>query len=199
MTTPTQTAMPRAEGPRTWAYVWGAVSVVAVIAVVLVLVRSRQSKPPTPTDDPVAVTKYVATPAFLKLGFDEQRAYLLNLRKATAALRTARETGHLDDAQYRLGRAGGWIGGKLEHLHDYLKQPNDKAKREYIDTMLAHRKEKKAASADDDVALVNSPEVKRIVRSWSKRRETDWEEFHKVTHERKAKLATSAPAAAGHK
>ena len=187
MNTTPQTSTDTPVRSRIWIGVWAALSVAAVVTVVGVIARSRHKGPPPPDGDPVEVAKYVATADFLNLDFDEQRAYLFNLRKSTTALRDARAAGRLDDAQYRDAKAGAWIGGKLEHLRDYLKQPNDKAKLKYIDDMLVRQREKKAEAApDDQPTLSNSPEVKRIVRSWSKRREADWEKFHKVSHERKA-------------
>jgi hypothetical protein len=171
----------------TWIGIWAGLSALAVIAVVVMIARTHHKGPPSPDGDPVEVAKYVSTADFLNLDFDQQRAYLFNLRKSAATLRDARASGRLNEAQYRDAKAGAWIGGKLEHLRDYLKQPNDQAKLKYIDDMLARQKAKKASSAPDDEPTVsNSPEVKRIVRSWSKRREADWEHFHKVSHERKA-------------
>lgn len=189
-------------GPsRRWLYFWACASVVAVVAVVLVLTRGRVGKRPAPTDDPVVVAKYLSTPDFVTLGFDEQREYLMQLRKKTEAVSAAYAGGKLSEEQFRTARAGEWMGGKLEHLREYLKQPTPEAKRDYVDKMLAHRKEKKAAATaatvvasgvaatPDDTAYFYSSEVKRVVGSWSKRRRTEWEEFHKVTHERKQRLA----------
>jgi hypothetical protein len=185
---------------RRWLTFWACASGVAVLAVVLVLVRGHTGKRPLPTDDPAVVAKYLATPEFVTLGFDEQQRYLMELRKNAEAVSAAHAAGRLNDEQLRTARAGGWMGGKLEHLREYLKQPSPQAKQEYLDKMLAHRKEKKAAATtaaaptglaavSDDTAYFYSSEVKRIVGSWSKRRRAEWEEFHKVTHERKQRLA----------
>jgi hypothetical protein len=187
---------------RRWLTFWACASVVAVVAVVLVLVRGHVGKRPAPTDDPAVVAKYLATPDFVTLGFDEQRAYLMELRKNAEAVSAAHAGGKLNEEQVRTARAGAWMGGKLEHLREYLKQPSPQAKQDYVDKMLVHRKEKKApatsaaavpagavAAAPDDTAYFYSSDVKRIVGSWSKRRRAEWEEFHKVTHERKQRLA----------
>jgi hypothetical protein len=199
---PPPTAPPASPKPsRRWVYVWGAASAVAVVLVVLALLKFAVSKPPDPAGDPLTVAKFVATPQFLKLTFDQQRNYMFSLRKEVDALRAARDAGKLDDRQYRYARAAAWTGGKLEHLNDYQKQKTDQAKREYVDKMLGRRKEKKSAAtsaptASEDGSFSDSVEVKQIVKSWSHRREIEWEEFQRVTRERKAALANPPTTAA---
>jgi len=185
---------------RRWLFAWGGASLIAVAAVVWVLARGHASGRPAPTDDPITISKYVGTPDFLTLGFDEQRAYLFTLRKSADAIAQGFAARKLDEPQYRMARAGAWMGGKLEHLRSYLKETTAQGKAQYVDKMLAHRQEKKAAataattnpSSDaEDTAYFHSPEVKKIVSSWSKRRRAEWDEFHKITHERKQQVATS--------
>jgi hypothetical protein len=180
---------------RHWLFAWAGASLVAVAAVVWVLARGHQSVRPAPTDDPITISRYVGTPDFLMQGFDEQRAYLFTLRKSVDAIRQAFAARKLDEPQYRMARSGAWMGGKLEHLRAYLKETTPQGRHEYVDKMLAHRQEKKAAATTgpatdaEDTAYFYSPEVKKIVASWSKRRRAEWDEFHKVTHERKQQLA----------
>jgi hypothetical protein len=192
---------------RRWLIAWGGASLVAVAAVLWVLARGgHQSVRPAPTDDPVTISKYVGTPDFLMQGFDEQRAYLFTLRKSVEPIQRAYAARKLDESQYRMARAGAWMGGKLEHLRAYLKETTPQGRNQYLDKMLSHRQEKKAAataaaatgpaSDAEDTAYFYSAEVKKIVASWSKRRRAEWDEFHQVTHERKQQIAASAAAAA---
>lgn len=184
--------------PRKWLWLWTAISVVAVLAVVWIVLRSRTQVPPAPTDDPTKVAKFVSTPKFLLLSFDQQRDYAYAMRKAVNDLEKARDSGALTSDQYEYARALAWMGGKLEHLKEYLDEPTPEAKKKYVDRMLVRRAQKNAAnpisSADSEEArgFYESPVTRKIVATWSKRRRAQWEEFHTVTHERKAFVPSSA-------
>lgn len=203
---------------RRWLIAWAGASLVAVAAVAWVLARGgHQSVRPAPTDDPITISKYIGTPDFLMQGFDEQRAYLFTLRKSVEPIQQAYAARKLDESQYRMARAGAWMGGKLEHLRAYLKETTPQGRNQYVDKMLAHRQEKNAVSAStrpaaavaaaaaggdttaEDPQYFYSSEVKRIVASWSKRRRAEWDEFHQVTHERKQQIAATAAASGGSK
>lgn len=184
--------------PRRWLWFWSATSVVALAAVVWIILRSRTQVPPAPTDDPIKVAKFASTPKFLLLSFDQQRDYAYAMRKAVSDLEKARDTGALNSDQYENARVLAWMGGKLEHLKEYLDEPTPEARKKYVDKMLVRRAQKNASnpisSADSEEArgFYESPVTRKIVATWSKRRRAQWEEFHTVTHERKAFVPSPA-------
>jgi hypothetical protein len=177
---------------------WGGLSALAVIIVVAVIWRFALQRPAA-SGDPVKVAKYVASSRFLGLDFIEQRNYCKAMREAREALKSAREAERLSAAEYDAAKGAAWIGGKLEHLNDYLEQPTAKEKRAYIDKMLIRRQEKKTQAAtipleiiDDSAAetkMKESKEVTRIVNTWSRRRKGEFEDFLKATSQRKSELA----------
>lgn len=193
---PSMLSSPRSH--RMWRWFWVAASLSGVVAAVWIVQRSRAQTPPAPNEEPLKVAKFVSTPKFLLLSFDEQRDYAYAMRKAIKEIEAARDSGALTADQYEFARVLAWMGGKLEHLKEYLKEPTPEAKKKYVDKMLVNRAKKNTdapVSAADSIearGFSDSPITKKVVSTWSKKRRMQWEEFHKVTHERKAFAPTAS-------
>jgi hypothetical protein len=190
---------------RTWLALWGIGAIAAAVVVGWLLWRWRSPSRPAANADPVAVARFVASPDFVALGFEQQREYCYALRGNSQVVEAAKTQGRLKDNEYAAAKAAAWIGGKLEHLKEFGDLKTAEARRQYIDKLLARRKQKKQEHAaatlatdpaddkavPDESSMYDSGEVRRIVGTWSRRRRAEWEDFRKAVHERKVQLSGS--------
>jgi len=124
----------------------GAAALVLIVAGIAFFGRGRGQPPPLNADT-VTLVKFVASDAYGKLNYDQQRQFMgvLEDREDNDELKDAFNSGKIDEKQYRTALLEAWAGEQLKRSEKYARTNGEAAKLKYLNELSAKKAKSKSA------------------------------------------------------
>ena len=157
----------------------GAGAALVAVALGFVVWSTRTPEPPRLNAPPLDIAKFAATPAFEKLPFDQQLAFmeLLDDDEVKDAVEQAYAEGKLTDDEFRKALQVAYFGEKHGRIKKYFDEKKPGAEqRAYLDKLLDKKAAKKAAKKEKDEKAAPTVAVKTTATAAGGGRKADAEE-----------------------
>lgn len=94
------------------------------------------NRPPRPTDNPISITKFAATPEFAKLTDDQKAPYLIQIRNNLDTILAAAENGQLTRDEQKQAVRNVIRGRAHLELKEYVALPPGPARKAKLDRLI---------------------------------------------------------------
>jgi len=168
----------------------------ALVVAALLGWRMMPKPAPPPNGDPVQIAKFINTSQFESLSEYDKKQYMRTLRKKLPDVEKAANEGKLSRSEYAYAVENAWMIRQLEHMEAYYQLPEGPERQKYLDSLV----EKGSKSTGNAVPTIKNEGMreeiaKRWLASWPEDRRKQWEEFRRVSHEKKQAATRAAGAA----
>jgi hypothetical protein len=176
-------------------WVWGVIAACAAVGIVAAAVFWPRSAPKA-SGDIVKVVKYVHEEKFLERPEADRKPYVEALRKRGNEVDQALAAGKITKDEHATAQSYAWFARQVDHVEEYFRLTPGAAREKYWETRMAkYRKPKDAASAAVDEGPeiddhVRDKVVERWLAQWEPDRRKQWDEYRKLSKEKK-KLAAA--------
>lgn len=171
-----------------------ALSVVAAMAVAVLLWRTLREPSAPGSGDPVALAKFASSGDFERLEEPQRRRVAQDLRKQTDALDAAYSAGRLSKEQYEQASLCAWMARQLDHMDDYYSQPEARRMQYLLEERARKNKQAAASPAAEAQERFSDEAQDEYEEQWTKRWPSEqlgkWQTYRAAV--KKAKAAASA-------
>ena len=126
------------------------------------LKKPRWVEPPL-NDQPVALSKFVGTPAFDSLPFDRQSIWMDTISDRKKEIDEQYKAGKIDREQYVSAKSIAWLGKRFKHIRKYFSYAEIHRKT-YLDELIAKEKEDDTQEAKMDETEKLPPRDKEYIK-----------------------------------